>query len=101
MVRVVVLKILANEHSHDFLRQDDHMRKLLGLGLFTGIGVLIYNMAQGAFARTAQPAPAGGTLGAVRDAGPEELHGIEAKDWDMVDQQSDESFPASDAPGNY
>jgi hypothetical protein len=23
------------------------------------------------------------------------------REWDMADEQSDESFPASDAPGNY
>ncbi|CAN5215942.1 hypothetical protein BH10PSE12_BH10PSE12_26950 [soil metagenome] len=37
----------------------------------------------------------------VRDAGPEEQEGITSEDWDTVDQQSDESFPASDPPGNY
>jgi hypothetical protein len=37
----------------------------------------------------------------IRDAGPEYQEGIDAKDWDLVDEQSDESFPASDPPGNY
>jgi hypothetical protein len=37
----------------------------------------------------------------LRDAGPEYQEGIEARDWDLVDEQSDESFPASDPPGNY
>jgi hypothetical protein len=37
----------------------------------------------------------------VRDAGPEWQEGIEPEDWDIVDEQSDESFPASDPPGNY
>ncbi|UZW53609.1 hypothetical protein NUH86_08490 [Sphingobium sp. JS3065] len=36
----------------------------------------------------------------VRDAGPEEQH-IDARDWDLVDEQNDESFPASDPPANY
>ena len=40
-----------------------------------------------------------GSSGIVRDAGPYEQEGIEAKDWDMVDEQADESFPASDPPG--
>jgi len=37
----------------------------------------------------------------VRDAGPEEQEGISARDWDLIDQQADESFPASDPPANY
>lgn len=36
----------------------------------------------------------------VRAAGPENMQ-TPPKRWDMVDQQSDESFPASDPPGNY
>jgi uncharacterized membrane protein YebE (DUF533 family) len=45
-------------------------------------------------------ATAGGT-GYVRDAGPSEQRGMNDRDWDSVDQQSDESFPASDPPANY
>jgi len=37
----------------------------------------------------------------VRDAGPDEQEGIAQADWDLVDEQSDESFPASDPPANY
>lgn len=37
----------------------------------------------------------------VRNAGPEEQAGIKNDDWDKLDEQVDESFPASDPPGNY
>lgn len=36
----------------------------------------------------------------VRAAGRKEMRDPPA-DWDIVDEQSDESFPASDPPGNY
>lgn len=36
----------------------------------------------------------------VRDAGPEAMASPPRR-WDRTDQQVDESFPASDPPGNY
>lgn len=42
-----------------------------------------------------------GSSGIVRNAGPEDQHGIDNQNWDTVDQQVDESFPASDPPANY
>lgn len=36
----------------------------------------------------------------VRVAGRKEMQ-IPPKTWDIVDEESDESFPASDPPGNY
>jgi hypothetical protein len=37
---------------------------------------------------------------AVRAAGPEAMRDTPRR-WDVVDQQVDESFPASDPPGGY
>ena len=36
----------------------------------------------------------------VRNAGPDAMAG-DHPNWDRIDQASDESFPASDAPGTY
>lgn len=36
----------------------------------------------------------------VRTAGRREMRNP-PREWDIVDEQSDESFPASDPPGNY
>jgi hypothetical protein len=37
----------------------------------------------------------------VRDAGPEAMRDPDQREWTPTDQQLDESFPASDPPGNY
>ena len=37
----------------------------------------------------------------VRDAGPEAMADSPKRDWSEVDEESDESFPASDPPANY
>ncbi len=36
----------------------------------------------------------------IRPAGPENMEDP-PEDWDQVDEESDESFPASDPPANY
>lgn len=36
----------------------------------------------------------------VRPSGPEAMRN-QPEEWDIVDEQSDGSFPASDPPGNY
>jgi hypothetical protein len=36
----------------------------------------------------------------IRDAGPDAMENP-PKDWDEADEESDESFPASDPPANY
>jgi hypothetical protein len=37
----------------------------------------------------------------VRDAGPEAMRDLPARSWTEADEAGDESFPASDPPGNY
>lgn len=53
----------------------------------------------------AEPAPGepepGQDLGKdIRPAGPQDM-AVKPKDWSKTDEELDESFPASDPPGNY
>lgn len=75
------------------------LKRLLGTAGLVGAGVLIGRSmrAQGP-AKSLEPAKQ--PLKKVRDAGPDAMTDT-PKRWDTVDQQSDESFPASDPPGNY
>ncbi|WP_245155730.1 hypothetical protein [Paracoccus ravus] len=64
----------------------------LGLGIAAG-----YALKTVLDTRREQPTP---RLEKVRDAGPEAME-EPPRDWDAVDEQADESFPASDPPANY
>lgn len=67
-------------------------------------GMLVLSAVKGA-KRAAAQATADRTR-VVRSEGPVRASGPEAMEfppdrWDMVDEQADQSFPASDPPGNY
>jgi hypothetical protein len=47
-----------------------------------------------------QPGKGGGVPTPVRPAGKDDMRDPPKK-WDKVDEESDESFPASDPPSNY
>lgn len=72
------------------------MISFFGRAIFA-VGVVVGGMALLKFldAGGTDPMSAG-----VRDAGPENM-AFPPQDWDTIDQQADESFPASDPPGNY
>ncbi|WP_298401871.1 hypothetical protein [Sphingobium sp.] len=82
------------------------MRGLVKLAIVTGLGAFAVKgwrdwMGDGKDAGIADmdEMEAAGLSGYIRDAGPQQ--GISPRDWDKVDEQSDESFPASDPPGNF
>ena len=77
------------------------MKGLLKLALLGGLGAAAWRGWQEWQARREEEAaPTYAHWASVRDAGPAEQH-IDDDDWDMIDEQVDESFPASDPPGNY
>jgi len=43
----------------------------------------------------------GANFAQVRDAGPEAMADPPGRTWTKTDEESDESFPASDPPANY
>lgn len=75
--------------------------KTLALGALGYLGYRYYekNKSEGnaAFAGN-QPQ---GSHTDVRDAGPEATRDDTTRSWSKTDEESDESFPASDPPANY
>ena len=75
--------------------------KLLGLGALGYFGYRLFrkNGAPGHAAYAAnQPY---GSHTDIRDAGPGAMRDRSSREWSKVDEESDESFPASDPPANY
>ncbi len=65
------------------------------------LGLMLRRPARGAVALSEKGmAPRDRDYGVVRAAGPETMRDP-PRDWDRVDESSDESFPASDAPATY
>jgi hypothetical protein len=80
------------------------MRKILGL-MALGAGAYAFTRyrsagkSDGNAAFSADQPQAG--QDAVRDAGPDAMRDPPVRPWSQVDEESDQSFPASDPPANY
>ena len=74
------------------------MLRLLALA---GLGYAGYRYYQKTYPGSS-PAFAGNQGDArVRDAGPEAMRDQPTRAWTQADEESDQSFPASDPPANY
>lgn len=72
--------------------------KLLALGAAGAAGYAVYQRNKG---RAAFDEDQAVRAGAVRDAGPGAMRDKPVREWTKADEESDESFPASDPPANY
>lgn len=79
--------------------------KLLRTAALGGLAYGLWHFLRGqnnrppaAFAHGQQP---GANVSKVRDAGPQAMRDTPERPWSKTDEASDESFPASDPPGNY
>tara|TARA_R110000787_G_scaffold12268_4_gene39780 strand:- start:11 stop:226 length:216 start_codon:yes stop_codon:yes gene_type:complete len=71
--------------------------------MIAGVGGILYklfNRDKAGASSNADAAPVYSS-GVVRNAGPQGETDAEHRKWDKVDEQVDESFPASDPPSNY
>jgi hypothetical protein len=79
--------------------------KFLRLAAFGGLAYGAWRLLRGTGGRFnaafAEGQGADGSGTQIRDAGPEAMRDSPDREWSAVDEESDESFPASDPPGNY
>ena len=74
------------------------MIKLLALGALGYAGYRYYQK-NNAKSPVAFAGNQGG--GTIRDAGPDAMRSTPKRAWTKTDEESDQSFPASDPPANY
>ncbi|MEZ5656241.1 MAG: hypothetical protein R3E04_10205 [Sphingobium sp.] len=77
------------------------MGTLTRMSLLAGASGVLYSLFRKKWQRNAMSGEPVFSSGVVRNAGPDEQKGVHKRSWDKVDEQSDESFPASDPPATY
>jgi len=76
--------------------------KLAALGAMGFLGYRYYDKKKGKQNEAFADGQAGGeNFAQVRDAGPAAMADPPGRAWTKTDEESDESFPASDPPANY
>jgi len=75
--------------------------RLAALGALGYAGYKYYERSQQSNQAFAPGQAGGSNFSQVRDAGPHAMADKPAREWTPADEQSDESFPASDPPANY
>jgi len=77
------------------------MRKILIMGLVGYVLSKVFaHPDRGAARSVPRSIPRRARAPGIRQSGPREMKDP-PRDWDLTDERSDESFPASDPPGNY
>jgi uncharacterized membrane protein YebE (DUF533 family) len=76
--------------------------KMAALGALGYLGYKVYEKNKaGEHAAFAAGQAGDGNYTQVRESGPEAMADKPSREWTQTDEASDESFPASDPPGNY
>lgn len=75
--------------------------KLAALGALGYVGYKAWEKRSGKHAAFASGQGSEGNFAQVRDSGPHAMGDTPRRAWDKTDEESDESFPASDPPANY
>ena len=76
--------------------------KLTALGVLGYVGYRYYQHHKSdSPAAFAAGQPGNENFAKVRDAGPHAMADKPQREWSTTDEENDQSFPASDPPGNY
>jgi hypothetical protein len=75
--------------------------RIATLGVLGYLGYKAYEQQKGGHAAFADDQVDDENFSQVRDAGPQAMADKLSREWTKSDEESDESFPASDPPANY